>query len=90
MDRTEIAALAEGMVPFVREVVTEAMEPLIARTAMHWPHVAPAVSSCPWRAPFVARVNSIAPASSEDPGHSEESRVHRGVGCGGERLIAID
>ena len=33
MDRNEIAALAKGMVPFVRELVTEAMAPLTARLA---------------------------------------------------------
>jgi hypothetical protein len=31
MDRTEIAALAEGMVPFVREVVTDGITPLAVR-----------------------------------------------------------
>jgi integrin beta 3 len=33
MDRNDIAALAKGMVPFVREVVTEAVAPLVARLA---------------------------------------------------------
>lgn len=33
MDRIAIAALAKGMVPFVREVVTEALAPLAARLA---------------------------------------------------------
>ena len=33
MERAEIAALAEGMVPFVREVISEAVTPLIARLA---------------------------------------------------------
>jgi hypothetical protein len=33
MDRNDIAALAKGMVPFVREVVTEATAPLAARLA---------------------------------------------------------
>ena len=33
MDRAEITALAEGMVPFVREVVTDAVTPLSARLA---------------------------------------------------------
>lgn len=33
MDRAEIAALAEGMVPFVRECVTDGMAPLAARLA---------------------------------------------------------
>ena len=33
MDRNEIAALAKGMVPFVRELVTEAVAPLTARLA---------------------------------------------------------
>jgi hypothetical protein len=33
MDDAEITALAQGMVPFVREVVTEAMAPLVARIA---------------------------------------------------------
>lgn len=33
MDRTEIAALAEGLVPFVREVTDEKLTPLAARLA---------------------------------------------------------
>lgn len=33
MNRSEIAALAEGMVPFVRECVSEATAPLTARIA---------------------------------------------------------
>jgi len=33
MDERQITALAKGMVPFVREVVTEAVTPLIARLA---------------------------------------------------------
>jgi hypothetical protein len=33
MERADIAALAEGMVPFVRESVTEATAPLAARIA---------------------------------------------------------
>jgi integrin beta 3 len=33
MDRTAIAALAKGLVPFVRDVVTEALAPLAARVA---------------------------------------------------------
>lgn len=33
MDRNAIAALAKGLVPFVREVVTEAVTPLAARLA---------------------------------------------------------
>jgi hypothetical protein len=33
MDRNDIAALAKGMVPFVREVVTEAVAPIAARLA---------------------------------------------------------
>jgi len=34
MDRNEIAVLAKGMVPFVREVVAEAVAPLAARLAV--------------------------------------------------------
>lgn len=33
LTRNEIAALAKGMVPFVREVIAEATAPLIARIA---------------------------------------------------------
>jgi integrin beta 3 len=33
MERSQIAALAKGLVPFVREVVTEAVAPLAARIA---------------------------------------------------------
>jgi hypothetical protein len=33
MERSQIAALAKGLVPFVREVVAEAMAPLVARIA---------------------------------------------------------
>lgn len=33
MERSQIAALAKGLVPFVREVVAEAVAPLIARIA---------------------------------------------------------